>query len=67
MDKLLGAYIWLSTRLREPSTHAALCGLAANIGFSIDTGVIHDLAVIASLGFGALGFWVKEAKPQTTI
>lgn len=67
MDKLLGAYIWLSMRLKEPSTHAALSSLLLSMGLSTDTGVLHNLAVILSLGFGALGFWVKEAKPQTVV
>ena len=67
MDKLLGAYIWLSMRLREPSTHAALSSMATMLGMNLEAGILHNLSVIAALGFGALGFWVKEAKPQTTI
>lgn len=63
MDKLLGAYGYVSGRLAEPSTHAAFSSLLALAGLSLDAGVVHDGLVALSVGFGALGFFVREAKP----
>lgn len=67
MDKLLGAYMYLAARAAEPSTHAALSSMFAMAGLSMETGVLHNVLVIISLGFGASGFWIKEAKPQTEL
>lgn len=67
MDKILGLYLYLRGRLAEPSTHAAIQGLLIAAGINIDAGLWHDLIVTASLAFGGLGFFVKEAKPLTDV
>lgn len=67
MEKLLGAYIYLCKRMKEPSSHAAMSSLFLMAGLNIDTGWIHDLSVLISMVFGASGFFLKEAKPLTNI
>ena len=67
MDKILGIYLFLAARLREPSTHASISAVAALAGVNIDSGILHDLSVVLSLGFGAIGFYTKEAAPITTV
>ena len=63
MDKLLGVWTYLIKRLAEPSTHASIAALLAMCGMNLDSGVIHDSLTAAGVAFGALGFFVKEAKP----
>lgn len=67
MGKLLGLYLYLRARLSEPSTHAAVCSLLLAAGVNVDSGVVHDLIVTASLAFGGLGFFVKEQAAVTKI
>jgi hypothetical protein len=67
MDKLLGAFLYLRARLSEPSTHAAISAICANIGFTYPATTIGNILTVASVGFGVLGFWFKEAKPITTV
>lgn len=63
MDKILGTYNYLIARLAEPSTHASVASLLALAGLNLDAGIVHDGLVTSSVLFGALGFFVKEAKP----
>lgn len=67
MEKMMGVYIYMLQRCKEPSTHAALSSMFAMAGLSVDTGVVHDLLTLVGLAFGGLGFFVKEAKPLTII
>lgn len=67
MESLLGCYIWLAARVAEPSTHASLSAMAGMLGMNLETGILHHLAVLASLGFGAMGFWLKEKGPLTKV
>ena len=67
MDKLLGAFIFLKARLSEPSTHAALASLGAIIHVNLDPGQIQQYVDLASIAFGMMGFFVKEAKPLTSV
>lgn len=67
MDKLLGAYIFLQYRFAEPSTHAALSSMAGAAGLSFESGMLHNIMIILSLGFGCVGFWKKEARPLTVV
>ena len=67
MNKVLGAYIYIAARLKEPSTHAALSSLLAMAGLNLDSGILHEILVALSVAFGAAGFFVKEAKPLTQL
>ena len=65
--KLIGAFIFLKGRLREPSTYASLSAVMATFGLHADPGVIQDWMNTLTLVFGLLGFFVKEAKPETEV
>ena len=67
MDKVLGAFIYLKNRLAEPSTHAALMGIFALAGHQLDDVMIKNIMDVAALGFGVMGFFIKEAKPMSSI
>lgn len=67
MDKIMGMYIYLNRRCREPSTHAALCALFSSAGLSVESGFLHNILILVSLAFGSLGFFVKEGKAETVI
>ena len=67
MEKAMGAFLFLKDRLNEPSTFASLAAIAALVGVKIDAGLVQDALNTASLAFGVLGFFVKEAKPLTEI
>lgn len=62
MGKLLGMWGYINERLGEPSTHASIASLIALAGYNLDAGIVHDTFVSLGLGFGALGFFVKESK-----
>ena len=67
MDKLLGVWMYLQGRLAEPSTHASIASLLALGGLNLDVGIAHDAMIVAGIGFGGLGFFVKEAEPLTKV
>lgn len=67
MGKLLGLFVWLKSRLLEPSTYASLAAVFAMLGVQIDEGVIHDWLNVLTLMFGALGFFVKEQEQLTKL
>jgi hypothetical protein len=67
MGKLLGLFIWLKLRLSEPSTMASIAAVSALGGVNVDPGKVHDAFNIATIVFGALGFFVAEAKPLTKV
>ena len=67
MSKLLGLFMWLKSRLSEPSTMASIAAVSALGGVNVDPGKIHDALNIGTIVFGALGFFVAEAKPLTKV
>ncbi len=67
MEKMMGMYIYLVNRCKEPSTHSALSALMLSVGLSVDTGFIHNVLILISLAFGGMGFFVKEGKAETVI
>lgn len=62
MDKALGAFLWLKQNLKQPSTMASLAAICAMLGVQLDAGMLQHIINIATLGFGALGFWLQPAK-----
>ncbi len=67
MDKVLGVFIFVKGRLTEPSTMASLSSVCTMAGIQLNQGAIQDGLVVLGLVFGALGFFVKEAKPLTNV
>lgn len=60
MGKLLRAWNYLQARLKEPSTHASIAGLAMMAGMNIDAGPIHDGLTAAGVLFGIIGAFTSE-------
>ena len=50
--KVLGVWNYLTARLKEPSTHAAISSLLMLAGLNLDVGVVHDGMTAASVAFG---------------
>ncbi len=46
---------------------ASLSSCALMVGMNVDQGAVQDWLQTAGLAFGALGFFVKEAAPETEI
>jgi len=67
MSKLLGLFIWLKSRLSEPSTMASIAAVSALGGVNVDPGAVQNALNIGSVIFGALGFFITEAKPLTKV
>ena len=67
MSKLLGLFIWLKSRLSEPSTMASIAAVSALGGVNVDPGAVQNALNIGTVIFGALGFFVAEAKPKTIV
>lgn len=67
MGKVLGLFLWLRSRLREPSTFASLAAVMAIFGTHIDAGVVNDWLNVLTLVFGGLGFFIKEKGPETEV
>ena len=67
MEKILGMYVYMLNRCREPSTHSALCALATSAGLSVESGFLHNILILVGVAFGGIGFFVKEGKPETVI
>lgn len=51
-----------AARLKEPSTHAALMGLAGAAGFVVDAGLIQSALIGLSGLFGVLAVVLPEGK-----
>jgi hypothetical protein len=67
MSKLLSLFIWLKSRLSEPSTMASIAAVSALAGVQVDAGLVKDGLNVATLAFGVLGFFFKESKPETVV
>jgi hypothetical protein len=67
MGQVLGLFIWLKARLKEPSTQASLAVVCQALKVEIDMDIINHWLNIASILFGAAGFFVKEKGPLTVV
>jgi len=67
MGKILTAWIYLSARLREPSSQAALSAVFLSIGMQYPAGLVQSWLTTLGLGFGVMGIFVKEGKAETEI
>lgn len=67
MEKIMGAFLYIKRKWREPSTQASLCALSAYLGVHVDVVIIQDFLNLATIGFGVLGFFYNEAKPATKV
>lgn len=67
MGKLLGAFIFLKARLKEPSTFSSLAAVMLMFGMKLDAGMVQDWINTLTLVFGTLGFFVAEQGPQTKV
>jgi len=67
MSKIIAFFSWLKARLTEPSTMASIAAVSALGGINVTPGHIQDALNLGTLVFGALGFFVSEAKPLTKI
>lgn len=65
MGKILTAYLYLSRRLKEPSTMASLSAVMLTFGVQIEPGAVHDWLTTGGILFGLLGVFVSESKPNT--
>lgn len=59
-DKYSQVAIYLSKRLREPSSHAALAAMFANFGFAFGDGGMETLCFSLSGLFALAGFFLNE-------
>jgi hypothetical protein len=67
MGKLLAVFIFIKSRLLEPSTFASIASILALVGYKLDPGIVQDWLTTGTLVFGALGFFVKEASAITKV
>jgi hypothetical protein len=67
MGKIISLFIYIKSRLSEPSTMASFAAVSALAGVEVDAGLVKDGLNVATLGFGVLGFFFKEAKPETVV
>lgn len=67
MSKLLSLFIYIKSRLSEPSTMASIAAVSALAGVQVDAGLVKDVLNVGTVGFGVLGFFFKEAKPETVV
>ena len=67
MGKLLGMFVWLKARLKEPSSLAAIAVVLNTFGVHLNIGVVNDWLTTFTLVFGTLGFFVKEGAPETKV
>lgn len=67
MSKIIALFIWLKARLSEPSTMSSIAAVSALAGVQVDAGLVKDVLNVGTVGFGVLGFFFKEAKPETVV
>lgn len=63
-EKLIEIAGYLSKRLAEPSSHAALAAFFMNVGFVTSEGTVQGVCFILSGIFSIVGFVMKDSKPQ---
>lgn len=59
-ENLSQVAIYLSKKLREPSSHAALSAMLVNFGFVLGPGTGETLCFVLSGLFAAAGFFLNE-------
>jgi len=67
MDKMIAVFIFIKSRLHEPSTMASIAALMVLAGIKLEPGTIQDVLNVGTVIFGSLGFFVKEAQPLTKV
>lgn len=67
MGKFIGKLLYIYKRLKEPSSHAAICGLLALIGQQIPDEKWNAGINGAAVLFGIIGVFVAESKPETKV
>ena len=71
MDKILGMALYLRERFSEPSTKKVLAifiaWMCVKFGMPELQETIGDAGQLAGVALGAVGFFVKEAKPLTEV
>jgi hypothetical protein len=67
MDKVLGAYIYLVARCKEPSSHNSIAYLLGLVGLTEQSPQIQLVLFVISAGFGLVGFFTAEAQAKTKI
>jgi uncharacterized membrane protein len=67
MGKILTAYIYISRRLKEPSSMASLSAVMLTFGVQIESGAVHDWLTTGGIFFGLLGVFIKEQPAITTL
>lgn len=65
MDKVLAAFYFLKERWTEPSSQASLAAVFGMLGLQFPESEIGHVFNVASIFFGALGFFFKEGKPSS--
>jgi hypothetical protein len=46
---------------------ASIAAVSALAGVQVDAGLVKDVLNVGTVGFGVLGFFFKEAKPETVV
>lgn len=64
MSKLLEVLKFITNRLKEPSTHAALASVGAVAGMHITDSTVSNVATGFSIVCGLLGMFVTESAKQ---
>ena len=67
MENIVGKLLYIFRRLKEPSSHAAICGLLALVGQQIPDEKWNAAINGAAVLFGIIGVFVSEAKPETKV
>lgn len=67
MGNLIGKFLYVFGRLREPSSHAAISALLLLVGQKIPDETWNTIINGGAVVFGILGVFFKEAKPETKV
>lgn len=67
MDKLLGIFLYVRSRLKEPSSLSAISAVLLTFNVHLNTVDVNNWLTTLSIVFGALGFVVKESGPLTKV
>lgn len=67
MGQIMGAYLYIVERLREPSTHSAIAAICGLLHVQMDWGLVQNIIDMTGIIFGTMGFFVAEAKPLTEV
>ena len=67
MGKLITLYKYISARLKEPSTHAAIASVLATFHIMYPDAAVTDWLTVLGLVFGSLGIFIKEQPAETKV